>query len=67
MLIKRDGHYYRNGNEITAEEYAAAEQSMMNIDPDAVPAEIPQEPTNEQRIAQLEEELAAAKILLGVE
>ena len=68
-------NYYRNGNnvlatiatmdlpEITQEEFdaevAAVEQSM----PDT-PAP---EPTPEERIAALEEQLAAAKILLGLE
>lgn len=51
-----DGEKYR---EMTAEEIAAWEQSMSDI-PDP-------EPTAEERIAALEEQLAAAKILLGLE
>ena len=52
---------YVNGQyiEMTPEEIAAWEQSI---------ADIPtQEPTSEERIAALEEQLAAAKILLGLE
>ena len=52
---------YINGEyiEMTAEEIAALEQSIADA-----PAT---EPTTEERIAALEEELAAAKILLGLE
>lgn len=52
---------YDNGiyRDATTEEIAALEQSM----PEA-PAP---EPTTEERIAALEEQLAAAKILLGLE
>ena len=51
-----DGKTYRD---MTPEEIAAWEQSI---------ADIPtQEPTTEERIAALEEELKAAKILLGLE
>lgn len=52
---------YDNGiyREMTPEEIAAWEQSI---------AETPApEPTQEERIATLEEQLAAAKILLGLE
>lgn len=45
--------------EMTAEEIAAWEQSMSDT-PDTPP-------TQEERIAALEEQLAAAKILLGLE
>lgn len=45
--------------EMTPDEIAALEQSMSDI-----PAP---EPTPEERIAALEDELAAAKILLGLE
>ena len=45
--------------DMTAEEIAAWEQSIADT-----PA---QEPTTEERIAVLEEELKAAKILLGLE
>ena len=45
--------------DMTPEEIAEWEQSMSDI-----PA---QEPTPEERIAALEQELAAAKILLGLE
>ena len=51
-----DGKTYRD---MTPEEIAAWEQSMSNT-----PAP---EPTPEERIAVLEEQLAAAKILLGLE
>ena len=52
---------YVNGQyiEMTPEEIAAWEQSMSDA-----PAP---EPTAEERIAALEQELAAAKILLGLE
>ena len=52
---------YENGiyRDMTAEEIAAWEQSMSST-----PAP---EPTQEERIAALEEQLAAAKILLGLE
>ena len=50
-----DGTTYR---EMTAEERAALEQEKANANP---------EPTPEERIAALEQELAAAKILLGLE
>ncbi len=52
---------YDNGTyrDATAGEIAAMEQAAAN---QPVP-----EPTTEERIAALEEELAAAKILLGVE
>ena len=43
---------------MTAEELAAWEQEKANAN---------QEPTAEERIAALEEQLAAAKILLGLE
>ena len=45
--------------DMTPEEIAAWQQSMSDT-----PAP---EPTNEERIAALEEQLAAAKILLGLE
>ena len=50
-----------NGNivEMTPEEIAAWEQSIADT-------QTP-EPTPEERIAELEQELAAAKILLGLE
>lgn len=51
-----DGKIYR---EMTTEEIAAWEQSIADT-----PAT---EPTTEERIAALEEQLAAAKILLGLE
>ena len=51
-----DGTVYRD---MTAEEIAAWQQSMTEA-----PAP---EPATEERIAALEEELAAAKILLGLE
>lgn len=51
-----DGISYRD---MTAEEIAAWEQSIADI---PVP-----EPTTDERIAALEEQLAAAKILLGLE
>ena len=51
-----DGATYRD---MTPEEIAAWEQSIADI-----PAP---EPTTEERIAALEEQLAAAKILLGLE
>ena len=51
-----DGKIYR---EMTPEEIAAWEQSIADA-----PAP---EPTPEERIAALEEQLAAAKILLGLE
>ena len=52
---------YINGiyRDMTADEIAAWEQSIADI-----PAP---EPTPEERIASLEEQLAAAKILLGLE
>ena len=52
---------YDNGiyRDATPEEIAAWEQSISDT-----PA---QEPTTEERIAALEEQLAAAKILLGLE
>ena len=52
---------YKNGiyRDMTPEEIAEWEQSMSDI-----PAP---EPTAEERIAALEQELAAAKILLGLE
>ena len=50
-----DGKTYRD---MTAEELAAWEQEKANANP---------EPTPEERIAALEQELAAAKILLGLE
>lgn len=50
-----DGISYRD---MTAEEIAAWEQSIADI---PVP-----EPTTDERIAALEEELKAAKILLGL-
>ena len=52
---------YDNGiyRDMTAEELAAWQQSMSDT-----PAP---EPTTEERIAALEEQLAAAKILLGLE
>ena len=59
MTIK----YYENNvlksREMTPEEIAAWEQSIADT-----PAP---EPTTEERIAVLEEQLAAAKILLGLE
>lgn len=51
-----DGKAYRD---MTPEEIAAWEQSIADI---PVP-----EPTTDERIAALEEQLAAAKILLGLE
>lgn len=45
--------------EFTSDEIAAMEESEAN--------QPVQEPTTEERLAALEEELAAAKILLGVE
>ena len=51
-----DGKAYRD---MTPEEIAAWEQSIADT-----PAP---EPTTEERIAELEEQLAAAKILLGLE
>ena len=51
-----DGTIYRD---MTPEEIAAWEQSMADT-----PAT---EPTTDERIATLEEQLAAAKILLGLE
>ena len=50
-----DGKTYRD---MTAEELATWEQEKANAN---------QEPTPEERIAALEQELAAAKILLGLE
>ena len=50
-----DGKTYRD---MTAEELAAWEQEKANAN---------QEPTPDERIAALEQELAAAKILLGLE
>lgn len=52
---------YKNGliRDMNAEEIAAWEQAMSDT-----PAK---EPTPEERIAALEEELAATKILLGLE
>ena len=50
-----DGTTYRD---MTAEELAAWEQEKANANP---------EPTAEERIAALEQELKAAKILLGLE
>ena len=49
-----------DGEEITEEEYEAAthEDEPDPVDP---------EPTMEERLAELEEQLAAAKIILGVE
>ena len=55
MRILDNGTY----RDMTDEEIAAWEQSMSDI-----PAP---EPTAEERIAALEQELAAAKILLGLE
>ena len=55
MRILDNGTY----RDMTDEEIAAWEQSMSDI-----PAP---EPTQEERIAALEEELKAAKILLGLE
>lgn len=56
-------HNLKSGNtierELTAEEIAAMEEAEANP-----PVS---EPTTEERLAALEEELAAAKILLGVE
>lgn len=47
--------------EMTAEEIAEMEAMMEQIE------QTPAEPTPEERIASLEEELKAAKILLGLE
>lgn len=49
-----------NGNyiEMTAEEIAELQSHQIDI---------PQEPTLDERIAELEEQLSATKILLGVE
>ena len=55
-MRKYDNGIYRD---MTPEEIAALEQSMSEA-----PAP---EPTQEERIATLEEQLAAAKILLGLE
>lgn len=55
-MRKYDNGIYRD---MTAEEIAAWEQSMSDT-----PAP---EPTADERIAALEEQLAAAKILLGLE
>lgn len=56
LMRKYDNGIYRD---MTAEEIAAWEQSI---------ADTPSpEPTTEERIAALEEELKAAKILLGLE
>ena len=55
-MRKYDNGIYRD---MTPEEVAAWEQSISDT-PD-------QEPTTEYRIAALEEQLAAAKILLGLE
>ena len=56
MMRMYDGKSYRD---MTPEEIAAWEQSI---------ADTPStEPTTEERIAALEEELAATKILLGLE
>lgn len=55
-MRKYDNGIYRD---MTAEELAAWQQSMSDT-----PAP---EPTPEERIAALEEQLAAAKILLGLE
>ena len=54
MRICDNGTY----RDMTAEELAAWEQEKANANP---------EPTAEERIAALEEELAATKILLGLE
>ena len=56
MMRIYDGKIYRD---MTPEEIAAWEQSIADT-----PAP---EPTTEERIAALEEELKAAKILLGLE
>ena len=56
MMRMFDGKSYRD---MTPEEIAAWEQSIADI---SVP-----EPTTDERIAALEQELAAAKILLGLE
>ena len=56
MMRIYDGKAYRD---MTPEEIAAWEQSI--ADPPAP------EPTTDERIAALEEELKAAKILLGLE
>lgn len=56
MMRMFDGKSYRD---MTPEEIAAWEQSIADT-----PAP---EPTAEERIAALEEQLAAAKILLGLE
>ena len=56
MMRMFDGKSYRD---MTAEEIAAWEQSIADT-----PAP---EPTPEERIEALEEQLAAAKILLGLE
>lgn len=56
MMRIYDGKIYRD---MTPEEITAWEQSMSST-----PAP---EPTAEERIAALEEQLAAAKILLGLE
>ena len=56
MMRMFDGKSYRD---MTAEEIAAWEKSIADT-----PAP---EPTPEERIAALEEQLAAAKILLGLE
>ena len=55
-MRKCDNGIYRD---MTTEEIAAWQQSMSDI---TTP-----EPTTEERIAALEEQLAAAKILLGLE
>lgn len=69
-------NYYRNGNSvlstigtldfpvITREEYEATK--AVAIERAAAALDVP-EPTQEERIAALEEQLAAAKILLGLE
>lgn len=56
LMRKYDNGIYRD---MTAEEIAAWKQSIADT-----PAP---EPTTEERIATLEEQLAAAKILLGLE
>ena len=55
-MKKYDNGIYR---EMTPEEIAAWEQSIADT--------LAPEPTTEERIAALEEELKAAKILLGLE
>ena len=54
-----------DGEELTADEYNALKASIkINESPIDPPT---QEPTTEERIAALEDELAATKILLGLE